>query len=44
MSDEHKVGLFKEGASRAVEFLEGFDWAGYKAIRAKLAEARSLAV
>ncbi|MBZ0092590.1 MAG: patatin-like phospholipase family protein [Sulfuricellaceae bacterium] len=42
MSDEHKAGLFKEGASRAAEFLEGFDWAGYKAIRAKLAEARAL--
>jgi len=37
MSDEQKAGLFKEGAVKAMEFLETFDWAAYKKLRATLA-------
>jgi hypothetical protein len=36
MSEKDKAGLFKEGARNAVEFLEGFDWKGYKILREKL--------
>jgi len=37
MSDEAKGGLFREGAVKAMEFLDTFDWAAYKELRAKLA-------
>jgi len=43
MSDEHKAGLFKEGAVKAIEFLNRFDWAEYKAFRAKINETHGLA-
>lgn len=36
MSDDHKRGLFVEGALKAIEFLEKFDWAGYKKLREKI--------
>jgi len=38
-TDEEKLDLFLRGARAAVAFLEGFDWAGYKAIRAEIAKA-----
>ena len=36
MSDEHKKGLFVEGAMKALEFLDRFDWKAYKKLRAQL--------
>ncbi len=36
MKDENKKGLFLLGAQKAIEFLEHFDWPGYKDIRKKL--------
>lgn len=37
MSLQNKIGLFREGAIKAIEFLEAFDWAAYKQVRARLA-------
>jgi NTE family protein len=39
MSHEDKVDLFARGAKAAAEFLCGFNWSKYKAIRKGLAEA-----
>jgi NTE family protein len=39
MPDDKKKSLFMLGASKAIEFLETFDWEGYKEIRRKLLEA-----
>lgn len=39
MSDDKKAGLFKEGALKAFDFLEAFDWEGYKNIRKSMSEA-----
>ncbi|MFN7087222.1 MAG: patatin-like phospholipase family protein [Burkholderiales bacterium] len=39
MSDEKKAGLFREGALSALDFLETFDWQGYKDVRKSLSEA-----
>ena len=36
MEDEKKLSLFLLGASRAIDFLEGFNWEEYKKIREKL--------
>ena len=36
MSDKTQVELFVLGASKAILFLEEFDWEGYKILRAKL--------
>jgi len=36
MSDENKKSLFMLGAQKAITFLEGFDWEGYKKIRQDL--------
>lgn len=36
MSEEDQIKLFNLGALKAVEFLEGFDWEGYKEIRKKI--------
>ena len=36
MSDENKLRLFERGASGAINFLESFDWQGYKSIRSKM--------
>jgi len=36
MSDENKKSLFLLGAQKAIKFLEGFDWEGYKKIRENL--------
>ncbi|MFO7615588.1 MAG: patatin-like phospholipase family protein [Bacteroidales bacterium] len=36
MEDEKKLSLFLLGASRAIDFLEGFNWEEYKVIRRKL--------
>jgi NTE family protein len=36
MSDENKKELFMLGAQKAIKFLEGFDWEGYKKIRQDL--------
>lgn len=33
LSEAQQVAMFELGAQKAVEFLEGFDWEGYKAIR-----------
>jgi NTE family protein len=33
MSDEHKMGLFLEGAKSAADFLCGFNWQHYKELR-----------
>ena len=38
-TDAEKLDLFLRGARAAAAFLEGFDWAGYKAIRAEIAKA-----
>jgi len=35
ISDKDKIGLFTLGATRAIEFLECFDWDAYKEIRKK---------
>lgn len=40
MKDIDKAGLFKEGATKAIEFLRRFDWHAYRTYRAKLLEAR----
>ena len=37
--DDSKLGLFKLGASRAIDFLEKFDWGSYKNIRKALITA-----
>ena len=39
MTDEEKLGLFREGVVTACRFLREFDWQAYKAIRADLARA-----
>ena len=39
MKDDNKKTLFLLGASKAIEFLEKFDWEQYKEIRKKLLEA-----
>lgn len=39
MNHEDKVDLFARGAKAAAEFLCGFDWSKYKAVRKGLAEA-----
>lgn len=39
MKQDDKVDLFARGAKAAAEFLCGFDWSNYKAIRKGLAEA-----
>ena len=36
MSEEQQVKLFKLGALKAIQFLEQFDWEGYKKIREDL--------
>ena len=36
MKDENKKTLFLLGANKAIDFLEKFDWANYKDIRAKI--------
>jgi NTE family protein len=36
METPAKVDLFRRGVDAAVEFLIGFDWEGYKALRASL--------
>lgn len=36
MSEEDQIKLFNLGARKAVEFLEGFDWEGYREIRKKV--------
>ena len=36
MEDKKKVDLFNLGAEKAIEFLEDFDWEGYKELRASL--------
>lgn len=36
MSDNKKIGLFKEGAKKAIEFLHGFDWEAYKSLRKRI--------
>jgi NTE family protein len=36
MKDDKKKSLFLLGATKAIEFLEKFDWEGYKAIRKQL--------
>ncbi len=36
MSDENKKSLFLLGAQKAIKFIEGFDWEGYKKIRENL--------
>lgn len=50
MSEEHKTGLFIQGARKAIEFVEGFSsecqgfsskWLFYKNLRAKLIEEKS---
>jgi NTE family protein len=41
MKDENKKSLFLLGATKAIEFLEKFDWEGYKEIRKKLLEAQT---
>jgi NTE family protein len=37
MSDKDKAGLFREGALAAFEFLNRFDWEGYKKMRSQMA-------
>ena len=39
MPEEDKLDLFQRGAAKAAEFLQGFDWANYRRIRADLREA-----
>jgi NTE family protein len=41
MKDEKKISLFMLGATKAIEFLEKFDWLGYKEIRKKLLESQT---
>lgn len=36
MRDADKAGLFKEGALKAIEFLDTFDWQGYKEMRTSM--------
>jgi NTE family protein len=36
MSDENKLLLFEKGASGAIDFLENFNWGGYKELRRQL--------
>ena len=36
MSDAEKLALFKNGMNTAYEFLEKFDWEGYKKVRSEL--------
>ncbi|WP_423198276.1 MULTISPECIES: patatin-like phospholipase family protein [unclassified Cupriavidus] len=43
MPDKDKLDLFRRGAQAAVEFLQTFDWRGYKRIRENLAAAHRLA-
>jgi len=38
MPDDKKLSLFLLGASKAIDFLEGFNWPEYKKIREKLLE------
>ena len=41
MKDDEKLSLFLLGATKAVEFLEKFDWPAYKEIRRKLLESQT---
>lgn len=41
MKDDKKISLFLLGATKAIEFLEKFDWEGYKEIRRKLLESQT---
>lgn len=43
MSDKSKAGLFREGARKAIEFLDRFDWEAYKKYREQINKARELA-
>jgi len=36
ISDQNKLGLFKLGAAKAIDFLEKFDWDSYKGFRSKM--------
>ncbi|MEN9456998.1 MAG: hypothetical protein RL210_2517 [Pseudomonadota bacterium] len=42
MSEDSKRGLFREGAERAITFLQGFDWQKYKNYRQQLHAATRL--
>jgi NTE family protein len=42
MSEDSKRGLFREGAERAIAFLQGFDWQRYKDYRQQLHAAKRL--
>lgn len=42
MSEDSKRGLFREGAERAIAFLQGFDWQKYKDYRQQLHAAKRL--
>ena len=42
MPDDKKKTLFMLGASKAIDFLENFDWSAYKEIRKKLLETSSV--
>lgn len=42
MNDDTKAGLFREGAEKAIEFLQRFDWQGYKAYRQQQNAARRM--
>ncbi len=39
MPEADKIDLFQRGAAKAAEFLQSFDWANYKKIRADLRDA-----
>lgn len=36
MSEPDKIGLFREGALKAIEFLEKFDWPAYRVLREEM--------
>jgi NTE family protein len=40
ISDENKLLLFERGASGAIDFLENFNWEGYKELRRQLLETK----
>ena len=42
MSEDSKRGLFREGAERAIAFLQGFDWQKYKDYRQQLHAAKRM--
>jgi NTE family protein len=41
MKNDKKLSLFLLGATKAIEFLEKFDWPAYKEIRRKLLESQT---